>query len=68
VKYTVSLLLASICNYLITRLMFFKVLFMFVFLIRVLFSTSCILYFCIVMCIVSPSVYSCVFHIFAQVH
>jgi hypothetical protein len=47
--------------------MFFNILFMYVFLFR-MFSVVCILCFCIVLCIVSPFVYNCLFPIFIQVY
>jgi hypothetical protein len=68
VQYVVSLLLASVCYCAITQLMF-------LILILCLF---CVLYFCflfyvfsvfcIVLCIVSPFVYICLFPIFLQVY
>jgi len=47
---------------------FFNVRFMSLILFVFLFSILCILCFCIVLCIVSPFVYSCLFPIFVQVY
>jgi hypothetical protein len=41
---------------------------MFVFFFVYLFSILCILYFCILLCIISPFVYGCLFNIFVHVY
>jgi len=62
VQYVVSLLLfASICYFLITRLTFCNTIFMFVVCLVFLFPVLRILCFCVVLCIVSTFVYSCLF-------
>ena len=66
VQYVVSLLLTCICYFLITRLLFFNIPFVFVFCFEFLFSMLCILCFCIVLCTVSPFAYYCLFPIFVQ--
>jgi hypothetical protein len=63
-----ELLFASICYILITRLTFFKYYFFVWFLAFCLFSVLCILCFFIVLCTVSPFVYSCFFPIFVLVY
>ena len=68
VLYVASLLFASICYYLIIWRAFYNILLMFVFFFVYLFSSLCILYFCIVLYTVSPLVYSCLFPIFVQVY
>jgi len=68
VQYVVSLLFASLCYFLITRLMFLNILFMFVFCFLFLFSILCILCVCTVLCIVSPSIYSCLFPLSVQAY
>ena len=68
VQYVVSLLFAAICNLLITRIMIFNTPFLFVF---GFFPIVCVLFFFffgIVLYIVCPSVYSCLFPICAQIY
>jgi len=54
VQYVVSILFASISYFQITRFMIFNILFVFVFLFVYLFFILCILWFCIVLFIISP--------------
>jgi hypothetical protein len=68
VQHLISLLFASVCYFLITRLMFFNVLSCVFSCFIYLFSISCILYSCIVLCIVSLVVYACLFPILVQVY
>ena len=59
----------AVCYVVITRFMFFIIRFKFVFIFFcVLFSILCGLCFCIVLCVVSPHVYSCFFPICAAVN
>jgi len=58
VPYIISLLFAPICYFLITRLTFINILFMFVFSFVFLFSILGIPCFCAALCIVSPFVLS----------
>jgi len=64
VQYAVSLLFAPVCYLLITRLTFSNILCMFAFSFVFLFSILCILCLCIVLCTVSPFVYSWLFYHF----
>ena len=67
VQYIVSLFVSP-CYFIITRLMYFHILFMFVFSFCKLPSISCILCCCIALCTVSPFVYSCLSPIFVQLY
>jgi len=64
VQYVVSLLLAALCYFLITQLMFYNILSMFVLLLCI-FDLYFVFY--IVLCIVSPIVCSCLFPISVQI-
>ena len=67
-QYVVSLSFTFLCYFLITRLIFFNILFMLVFLFFLsLFSVLCILRSCIALCIVSL-VHGCLFPVFVQVY
>ena len=67
-QYVVSFLFASLCYFLITRLAFFNILFMFVFMFCTFFLFRVFCGFCIGLCIVSPFIYSCLFPIVVQVY
>ena len=68
-QHVVSLLFASLCYFLITRLnVFFKYYFSLFSCFVYLFSILCVLCFCVVLCIVSLSVYSCLSPIFVKVY
>jgi len=68
VQYVVSLLSASLCYFLTTRLVSFNIIFMFVFLfcIFVFYFVHSMLLCCL--CIVSLFVYSCLFPFYVQVY
>jgi len=57
----------ALCYVLINFLCFLIIHFMFVVL-YVLLCVLCVLYFCIVLCIVSPHVYSCLFSVCVQLY
>ena len=64
------ILFASLCHFLITRLMLFNTLFMiaFLFCTFVLYFVYSVFLFCAALCIVCPFVYSCLFPNFVQVY
>jgi len=70
VQYVISLLLASLCYFLITRLMFYTILFMFAFCFLFFDFYFCILYFCIVFVLfcVLFLLLCCLFPIFVRVY
>ena len=68
VQYVVPLLFASLYYFLLIGLTFFNILCMIVFLFCMFVFYFVYSAFCIVLCAVSPSVYSCLFPIFVQVY